>query len=127
MQLRLVLPAAGLKPFYESTEPINLDVISNAMVTVYRYDAQLTLKTVFLPCLLPQRSDGVKCCVVRALLTLTMEAPRLQHQAPMSIMYSAIAPVLRELFSVSKFPMVSNQHQLTVCTESRLPQARSPR
>lgn len=66
-------PNPPLKGFHESHEPIDLRVMSDAMVTIYRFNPHMALETVFLPCLAPNRSDGVKCCVVRALITLALE------------------------------------------------------
>ena len=66
-------PNPPLKGFHETSEPIDLKVMSDAMVMIYRFNPHMALESVFLPCLMPNRSDGVKCCVVRALLTLATE------------------------------------------------------
>lgn len=112
-------PNPPLKGFHETTESIDLKVMSEAMVTIYRFSPHMALETVFLPCLAPNRSDGVKCCVVRALITLATEvrsslggptvaqlisrqASRMQWQAPLAGLYPSITPMLRELFGVSR-------------------------
>ncbi|KAH7101725.1 hypothetical protein BKA62DRAFT_794260 [Auriculariales sp. MPI-PUGE-AT-0066] len=101
LRKRLMEPPPPLKPFYESNEPVNLEVISNAMVTIFRFDPQRARDTVFVPCLQPERSDGTKCCAIRAIITLATEAPRLQYQESLSILYNAIAPLGREIFRES--------------------------
>ncbi|KZV82855.1 hypothetical protein EXIGLDRAFT_778147 [Exidia glandulosa HHB12029] len=95
---RIMTPNPPLKGFHETTEPIDLKVMSEAMVTIYRFNPHMALETVFLPCLAANRSDGVKCCVVRALITLATEAPRMQWQAPLNALYPEITPLLRDLF-----------------------------
>jgi hypothetical protein len=66
-------PAPPARPFYESTEPIDVNLYGDALLTILRFHPVVAIVNV-LPILLePERSPAVKMCVVRALTMLVTE------------------------------------------------------
>ena len=90
-------PPQPFKPFYESHEPIDVNLYADILVTIYRFNAQDVARGVFFTCLASE-SDAVKTVVIRCLVTLVSEAKRFPAQPPIEPLYAAFATKLRVLF-----------------------------
>ena len=66
-------PPQAMKPFYESPDPIDVNLYADILVTIFRFNATEAMDNVFPTCLSMERSDAVKVCVVRAMVTLVLE------------------------------------------------------
>jgi hypothetical protein len=62
-----------MKPFYDTTEMIDVDLYADALVSIYRFNHRIAVDSIFPSCIAPERSDAVKTCVLKACLTLVME------------------------------------------------------
>lgn len=63
----------NLRPFWESDEEIDVGIISDILVVIYRYIPEEESIPVFQLCLDQSRSCAVKMCAVRALTLLSIE------------------------------------------------------
>jgi hypothetical protein len=61
------------KPFWESDDEIDVGIISDILVVIYRYIPEDDSIPIFQMCLDQSRSCAVKMCAVRALTLLTIE------------------------------------------------------
>ena len=66
-------PPSPTRPFYESLDPIDVNMYADALVAILRYHPMMALVSVLPTCLEPERSAAVKLCVVRALTILVTE------------------------------------------------------
>lgn len=66
-------PPSPSRPFYDSLEPIDVNMYADALVAILRYHPMMALVSVLPICLEPERSAAVKLCVVRALTILVTE------------------------------------------------------
>lgn len=73
-----------MKPFYETTEMIDVDLYADALVAIYRFSHSTAIDTVFPACIVPERSDAVKTCVMKACLTIATEVNQYPHDGPCS-------------------------------------------
>ncbi|GJJ07052.1 hypothetical protein Clacol_001251 [Clathrus columnatus] len=110
LKSRLVNPPEPSRPFYESFEPIDVNLYADSILTVLRYNPTLVTKNIFPVCLEPHRSAAVKLCVVRALTLYVAEARKFPWQRPLdNSVYQFIAPRLRstmtDLFGMPPHPM----------------------
>ncbi|KAJ7265356.1 hypothetical protein B0H12DRAFT_1201035 [Mycena haematopus] len=80
----------GQKPFWDFDE-IDVAVYAQALTMIFRFLQEEDSIPLFEECLLPERSDAVKLCVVRACLTLVQER-KLDNLA------LAVAPRLTSIF-----------------------------
>lgn len=90
-------PPQPFKPFYESHEPIDVNLYADVLVAIYRFLPQEMSRNVFLTCL-NSESDAVKSVVVRSLVTLVSEAKKFHAQPPIEPLYSVFATKLRVLY-----------------------------
>ena len=89
------------KPFWESSEPINIAMYAEALVAIYRFLPQEDALPLFEVCVEPERSEAVKTCVVRACITLAEEAGRIKWQKPLGKLEDIVRPRLRSIFQSS--------------------------
>lgn len=61
------------KPFWESSEDIDVSIYSEALTTAFRFLPEDESIPLLLTCLEPERSDAVKIVVARASITLALE------------------------------------------------------
>lgn len=66
-------PPPPSRPFYDSVEPIDVNLYGDALVAILRFHPIVALVNVLPICLEPERSYAVKMCVVRALTILVTE------------------------------------------------------
>jgi hypothetical protein len=58
------------RPFWESTEDIDVAIFADALVMLWRFLPEVESIELFRSCLLPERSDAVKLCAITAMHTL---------------------------------------------------------
>lgn len=63
----------SLRPFWESDDEIDVGIISDILVVIFRYIPEEESIPVFQMCLDQTRSSAVKMCAVRALTLLSIE------------------------------------------------------
>ena len=63
----------SLRPFWESDDEIDVGIISDILVVIFRYIPEEESIPIFKMCLDPSRSCAVKMCAVRALTLLSIE------------------------------------------------------
>jgi len=63
----------NLRPFWESDDEIDVGIISDILVVIYRYIPEEESVPIFQLCLDQSRSCAVKMCAVRALTLLSIE------------------------------------------------------
>lgn len=97
LRSRIMSPPQPFKPFYESHEPIDVNLYADVLVVIYRFNPYEVSKNVLLTCL-NSESDAVKTCVVRCLVTLVSESKKFHAQPPIDPLYSVFATRLRVLF-----------------------------
>ncbi|KIO22012.1 hypothetical protein M407DRAFT_28426 [Tulasnella calospora MUT 4182] len=94
---RLFNPPPPMKPFYETTEMIDVDLYADALVAIYRFSHATAVDMVFPSCIAPERSDAVKTCVMKACLTIVTEGGKIGGQPPISSLFSVIATRSRQI------------------------------
>ncbi|KAF8592239.1 hypothetical protein K439DRAFT_1626245 [Ramaria rubella] len=96
LKSRLMNPPPPSRPFYDSVEPIDINLYADALVCILRYHPMMALVSVLPLCLEAERSSAVKLCVVRALTILVTEAPKFPWQSALDkSIYAFVAPKLR--------------------------------
>ncbi|KAF7302288.1 Ras-GAP domain-containing protein [Mycena indigotica] len=88
----------GQKPFWDLDE-IDVALYGQALAAIFRFLPEQDSLLLFEECLMPERSDAVKLCVVRACLTLIQEAPRLPWQRSLDKLVATISPRLQAIFA----------------------------
>jgi len=63
----------NLRPFWESDEEIDVGIISDILVVIFRYIPEEESTPIFQKCLDSTQSCAVKMCAVRALTLLSIE------------------------------------------------------
>ncbi len=61
------------KPFWECPEEIDVALVADALVTVFRFLAEDESLPLFKQCLQPEMSDAVKISALKACITLITE------------------------------------------------------
>ena len=61
------------KPFWESTDEVDVALVSDALVTLFRFLPTSESTPIILQALQPEMSDAVKISAVKALITLVTE------------------------------------------------------
>ncbi|KAJ7034157.1 hypothetical protein C8F04DRAFT_582650 [Mycena alexandri] len=89
----------GQKPFWD-LEEIDVALYAQALVMIFRFLPEEDSLSLFEECLLPERSEAVKLCVMRACLTLVQEASLLPWQKSLEKLISIVAPRLMAIFKV---------------------------
>ncbi|KAJ7821199.1 hypothetical protein B0H14DRAFT_2831907 [Mycena olivaceomarginata] len=87
----------GQKPFWDLAE-IDVSLYAQALTMIFRFLPEEDSISLFSECLLPERSDAVKLCAVRACLTLVQEASLLPWQKALDKLVNAVAPRLMKIF-----------------------------
>ncbi|KAJ6460124.1 hypothetical protein C8R47DRAFT_1161242 [Mycena vitilis] len=87
----------GQKIFWD-LEEIDVAVYAQALTMIFRFLPEEDSIPLFEECLLPERSDAVKLCVVRACLTLAQEASIIPWQKSLDKLIVAVAPRLTSIF-----------------------------
>lgn len=103
LRSRIMSPPQAFKPFYESADAIDVNLYADILVAIFRFNPTEAMESTFVACLANERSDAVKTCVVRAMVTLVSESKRFEAQPPIEPLYSRFANALREIFLVSSF------------------------
>lgn len=70
---RYLVTYKNQKPFWESDDEIDVGIISDILVVIYRYIPEDDSIPIFQMCLDQSRSCAVKMCAVRALTLLSIE------------------------------------------------------
>jgi len=70
---RIFNPTPPMKPFYDTTDMIDVDLYADALVAIYRFNHRVAVEAIFPACIAPERSDAVKTCVLKACLSLIGE------------------------------------------------------
>ena len=66
--------ASNAKPFWDSSnEFVDITLIAEVLVAVYRFLPEQEYLAIFAAAMEPERSDAVKTCVLRALMTIHTE------------------------------------------------------
>ncbi|KAG8905759.1 Ras GTPase activating protein ira2 [Tulasnella sp. 403] len=94
---RIFSPSLPMKPFYETSDMIDVDLYADALVAIYRFSHDVALETIFPACIAPERSDAVKTCVLKACLTLVTETGKIPSQTPVSTLHSLVAARTRAI------------------------------
>lgn len=68
----MILKWNGQKPVWENPDEIDVALVGDAFVTIFRYLPKEAIP-IFVTCLEPERSEAVKICAVRACTTLITE------------------------------------------------------
>ncbi|EJD36584.1 hypothetical protein AURDEDRAFT_117057 [Auricularia subglabra TFB-10046 SS5] len=109
LHTRLMTPPPPLRPYYDTVEHLlDVGLYSDVLVSIYRLDPQTAIQQVFLPSLHALRSDTVKTVVVKACLTLTIDARRYPHQPSIEPAYGC-AVRIRQIFMAS----CKRQHEMS--------------
>lgn len=61
------------RPFWDCPDEIDVGLIGDALVTVYRFLPTEEAIRLFVDAMRPERSDAVKICVIKAIITLISE------------------------------------------------------
>ncbi|KAJ7458402.1 hypothetical protein B0H11DRAFT_187286 [Mycena galericulata] len=91
--------AAGQKTFWDLDE-IDVPLYAQALTMIFRFLPEEDSLQLFEECLLPERSEAVKLCVVRACLTLAQEAAIIPWQRPLAPLIQLVGPRLLAIFRV---------------------------
>ncbi|KAK7053933.1 hypothetical protein R3P38DRAFT_3343387 [Favolaschia claudopus] len=91
-------PMSGQKPFWDLDE-IDVVIYAQALVTIFRFLPEEDSIPLFEECLMPERSDAVKLCVVRACLTIVEEAEIIPWQKSYDALALTVAPRLTSIFN----------------------------
>ncbi|KAG8981934.1 Ras GTPase activating protein ira2 [Tulasnella sp. 425] len=94
---RIFNPPPPMKPFYDTTEMIDVDLYADALVAIYRFSHATAIDTIFPSCIAPERSDAVKTCVMKACLTIVTETGKIGGQPPISSLFPVIATRSRQI------------------------------
>ncbi|KAF7293793.1 Ras-GAP domain-containing protein [Mycena chlorophos] len=89
---------AGQKPFWDFEE-IDVALYAAALTAIFRFSSEQDSIQLFEECLMAERSDAVKVCVVRSMLTLVQESTTLTWQKPLDALLAAAGPRLLTIFS----------------------------
>ncbi|THH31919.1 hypothetical protein EUX98_g2275 [Antrodiella citrinella] len=87
------------KPFWDCPDEIDVALIGDALVTLFRFLPSGEALPVFLKCMEPEQSDAVKICAVKACITLLTEANRLPWQQSLDELKAVIAGRISSVFS----------------------------
>lgn len=66
-------PPPPARPFYESIEPIDVNMYGDALLAILRYHPMVAIVNILPTLLDPEGSSAVNMCVVRALTMLVTE------------------------------------------------------
>ncbi|KAF8207849.1 hypothetical protein K438DRAFT_2013261 [Mycena galopus ATCC 62051] len=88
---------SGQKLFWDYEE-IDVAVYAQALTMIFRFLPEEDSLPLFEECLMPERSDAVKLCAVRACLTLAQEAALLPWQKPLDNLVLAVGPRMSTIF-----------------------------
>ncbi|KAG8886533.1 Ras GTPase activating protein ira2 [Tulasnella sp. 331] len=88
---RIFSPSPPMRPFYETTEMIDVDLYADALVAIYRFNHAVAIDTIYPACMALERSDAVKTCVLKACLMVVTEASKIQSQPRASALFPVIA------------------------------------
>ncbi|KAG8833280.1 Ras GTPase activating protein ira2 [Serendipita sp. 399] len=97
LRSRIMSPPQGFKPFYESHDPIDVNLYADILAAIFRFHPGEAMKSVFPTCLASE-SDAVKTCVVRCFVTLVSEARRYETQPSIEPLYGKFAQAFRDVF-----------------------------
>ncbi|PSR92202.1 hypothetical protein PHLCEN_2v4732 [Hermanssonia centrifuga] len=89
------------KPFWECPEEIDVALVADALVTVFRFLAEDESLPLFKQCLQPEMSDAVKISALKACITLITESTRISWQKPLDNLKSSIMQRLYGVFHSS--------------------------
>ncbi|KAJ7094350.1 hypothetical protein C8R44DRAFT_384405 [Mycena epipterygia] len=89
--------ATGQKPFWDLDE-IDVSLYAGALTAIYRFLPEEDSLLLFEECLMPERADAVKLCVVRACLSLVQEAARIPWQRPLDKLILIVAPRFQAIY-----------------------------
>ncbi|GBE80125.1 hypothetical protein SCP_0213280 [Sparassis crispa] len=88
------------KPFWEDPDEIDVALISDILVTIYRFLPLEDTLPIFGLCLEPERAYAVKISVVKACTTLVIEASRIPWQKPLDQLKAVVIPRLPIIYKV---------------------------
>ncbi|KAG8870177.1 Ras GTPase activating protein ira2 [Serendipita sp. 405] len=96
LRSRIMSPSQGFKPFYESYDPIDVNLYADVLAAIFRFHPVEAMRSVFVTCLASE-SDAVKTCVVRCFVTLISEAKKYEMQPSVEPLYGKFAKSLRDV------------------------------
>ncbi|PCH40763.1 hypothetical protein WOLCODRAFT_88808 [Wolfiporia cocos MD-104 SS10] len=95
---RLLYSWGGPKPFWEYPDEIDVALVADILVTIFRYLPEEETILIFTQCVSPERSDAVKISAIKACITLIHEASRCPWQQPLDNLKQALAVRLNKIF-----------------------------
>ncbi|KAI0080777.1 hypothetical protein K474DRAFT_1717515 [Panus rudis PR-1116 ss-1] len=84
--------------FWMSRDDIDVGLMGDALVTIYRFLDQEKTIELFERCLEPQQSDAVKICVIKALITLISEVKLIPWQTPLEDLRMTVAERVASIY-----------------------------
>lgn len=97
----VVLQFSNQRPFWESSDEIDVGLFRDAMAILYRFLPEDEAVELFSVCMEPERSDAVKTVAVKAALVLTLESPSLPWHRSLEKMERVMAPRMRAIISAA--------------------------
>ncbi|KAI0065862.1 hypothetical protein BV25DRAFT_1988944 [Artomyces pyxidatus] len=94
----ILLKFDNSKPFWDSTEEIDVAMFADALVALYRFSPLGDILPLFKTCLEPERSDAVKLVAIKACVTLSVEARVIAWQPPISPLFEHLSIRFRNIF-----------------------------
>ncbi|KAH9927288.1 uncharacterized protein B0H18DRAFT_1161603 [Fomitopsis serialis] len=88
---RILASWNGSKPFWEFPDEIDVAIVADILVTIFRYLSEEEVTPIFQLCLEPERSDAVKISAIKACITLIDEASKCPWQPPLDSLRDAVS------------------------------------
>ncbi|KAG7097519.1 hypothetical protein E1B28_004862 [Marasmius oreades] len=89
------------KHAWDSMEEIDIALLAECLVSIFRFVSEQDALEVFSACFEPERADAVKTATIRACLTLVQEASRFPWQRSLATLENLTAPRLRDIFKAA--------------------------
>ena len=115
MRQGVLLKYEGQKPFWDSSDEIDVAMIADALVALYRFSSPDQATLLYERCLEPECSDAVKLCVIKACMTLKVEVSVSRHSS--SHLFIIVVVVVIVICSRDQSP---GSHHLNPCTSCRI-------
>ncbi|KAH9948737.1 hypothetical protein B0H21DRAFT_787622 [Amylocystis lapponica] len=89
----------GSKPFWECPDEIDVAMIADILVTLYRFKSAEVSVPLFALCLEPERSNAVKICALKAIMTLMVESLQIPWHPSLDALQAVVTDRIPVLFS----------------------------
>ena len=90
------------RPFWESTEEIDVAVLADVLAALYRFLPNDESLPIFQQCLEPEKSEAVKICVIKACLSLILDVGTSTYEHNMVLMRTCFAGLEAAMASVTR-------------------------